>query len=488
LNHIKSLGGQTIVYGLSSFVPKFLTYLLNPVYAYTWGPEQVGRVTILYTYVIFLNIVLTYGMETGFFFFSKRETKSDSVFGTSFISLFFSTLVFVIGALIFLKPIAGAIEFTANPRYIIWFIFILGFDTLSALPFSKLRLQNKAFRFAFIKLIGVVFNVLLNVFLILIIPKFLLSNQGTFLGFHYHLDIEIIFICNFCSSLLVLLILLPEILKEKLKFDPVLLRQLFVYSLPLMIAGLAGTINDTFDRILLQYFLPAGVNSQYVIGIYGANIKLAVLMTLFTQMFRFAAEPFFFNQKKGDDQHAILADVSKYFIIYGLVIFLTVISFTDILKYFVGPKVYWEGLKVVPIYMFAKLFLGIYFNLSFWFKLSGKTYFGIIITAVGAIITIVLNILLIPVMSYLGCALVQLFTYVVMVLLSYFIGKKYYKIPYDFKNIFLYMGIAIAIYIFAFHFSFGSIYVNLLKNTIALVLFLVYLEKREHIFSLFLKK
>jgi O-antigen/teichoic acid export membrane protein len=488
LNQIKKLGGQTVVYGLSSIVPKFLAYLLNPLYAYTWGPEKIGQYTILYTYIIFLNIILTYGMETGFFFFSKKESNSGKVFGTTFLSLCSTTLIFVVGALIFLKPIANAMDFTANPRYYMWFIFILGFDTLSAIPFSKLRLQNRAFRFAFIKLIGVIFNVLLNVFLIFIIPKFLLSSQGTFLGLPYHLDIEIIFICNFCSSLLVLLLLVPEILKEKLKFDPVLMRRIFMYSLPLMIAGLAGTINDTFDRILLQYFLPAGTNTNYVIGIYGANIKLAVLMTLFTQMFRFAAEPFFFNQKKGEDQTTVLADVSKYFIIYGLIIFLGVIAYIDILKYFVGPEVYWEGLKVVPIYLFAKLLLGIYFNLSFWFKLSGKTYYGIIIMGIGTIVTIVFNILLIPVLSYLGCALVQLLTYLVMVLLSYYFGKSQIKIPYDFKNIFLYIGLALLIYVFSFYVSTGNIYGNLLKNTIALSLFLVYLEKREHIFSLFLKK
>lgn len=488
MNHIKSLGGQTVIYGLSSFVPKFLTYLLNPIYSYTWDPEQVGNLTILYTYVIFLNIILTYGLETGFFFFSKKEGNASKVFGTSFMSLLVTTSLFIVIALIFVNPIAQAIDFKENPRYIIWFIFILGFDTLSAIPFSKLRIQNKAFRFAMIKLIGVVFNVILTVFLILIIPKFLLSSDGTFLGFHYNLDIEIIFIVNFCSSLLVLLILSPEIIKEKLQFDPVLLKRLFIYSLPLMIAGLAGTINDTFDRILLQYFLPEHVNAKYVIGIYGANIKLAVLMTLFTQMFRFAAEPFFFNQNKGSDQNAILADVSKYFIIYGLIIFLGVISFTDVLKYFVGPEKYWEGLTVVPIYMFAKLFLGIYFNLSFWYKLSGKTYFGIIITAIGAFITIILNIILIPVMGYIGCALVQLFTYFVMVLLSYFIGTKYLKIPYDFKNIFRYMAIALAIYVFAFYLDTGIAFVNILKNSIALCLFLVYLEKREHIFSLFLKR
>ena len=488
MNHIKNLAGQTVIYGLSSLVPRFLGYLLNPIYTYNFPSEQYGNVTILYTYIALLNIILTYGMETGFFYFAKKEQDTGKVFGTAFFSVLITTALFIFVAFLNIHFLAKVLQFSGNIRYLFWFIVIIGLDTVSAIPFSRLRYQNKAFKFALIKLISVIVSVLLNIILIWVIPKFLLSKNHLFLGFQYKLDIEFIFISNFIGSLLSIVLLFPEIIKEKLSFSFVLLRQLLIYSLPLMVAGLAGSINDIIDRVLLQFFLPKNYNATSEIGIYWANIKLAVLMTIFIQMFRFAAEPFFFNQNKDADRNLILADVTKYFIIYGLIIFLGVTCYMDLLKYYVGPKEYWAGLKIVPIYLLANLCLGIYFNLTFWFKFSGKTYFGILITGLGALFTILFNIIVIPYMSYFGCSIIRLISYVGMVILAFLLGKKHLDVKYDFKNIFLYIGLALFIFGVTYFLRINNMMLNIFKNTVAFFLFVIYLERRENIISIFIRK
>jgi len=482
------LGSQTLVYGLSSIVPKFLSYLLNPLYAYNFASMELGKITILYTYVIFLNIILTYGLETGFFYFSRKEGNSSKIFGTSFYSLLATTSFFVFIALFYLDTIAKLLQFSDNPNYIFWFIFIIGFDTLSAIPFAKLRFQNKAFRFAFLKLLGVTLNVILNFVCIWLIPLLNRKFGLSIFGSNYQPDIEVIFICNFISSFFVLLLLLPSIFKDKPQFDFSLLKRMLIYSLPLMIAGLAGNINDTVDRIFLQYLLPKNVDALAEIGIYGANIKLAVLMVLFVQMFKFAAEPFFFNRKTSEDQNQVLADVTKYFILFGLLIFLGVMSYIDILKYYVGPEELWAGLKIVPIYLLANLMLGVYFNLSFWYKLSGKTYYGLLIMLCGAGLAIVLNIILIPRFSYFGSAIIHLVTNTAMTVLSYYLSRRYNPVNYQFKIIFGYVALAMVVFVVAYFINTPNIYINLVKNTFALILFALYLEKKEHLFSLFIRK
>jgi O-antigen/teichoic acid export membrane protein len=425
-------------------------------------------------------------LETGYFYFARREANSKAVFGTAFLSHFSSTILFVIVSLIYIDEIAVLIKFKENSGYIIWFIFVLGFDTLSAVPFAKLRSENKAFRFALIKTISVVFNVLLNFVLLFIIPKYLLSSNNMFLGFRYEVTIQMIFVINFISSLLTLFLLVPDILRTGIQFNADIWKRLLLYSLPLMVAGLAGTVNEAIDRVLLQHLLPDNIATSEI-GIYGSNIKLAVIMTLFIQMFRFAAEPFFFNLHKSEDKDKVFSDVTRVFILFGLIIFLAVTCYLDILKYFVGREQdgYWAGLSVVPVYLMANLALGIYFNLSFWYKLSNKTYYGILITGVGACVSIGLNFILIPRFSYMGCAWVHLITYIVMNILSYFLGKKYTNIRYDFRSIFTYFFIALIVFTLAYFVKIDILILQLLKNTMLLVGFLIYLEKREHIISIF---
>ena len=485
MNHLKNLAGQTIVYGLSTIVSRFLNYLLTPFYTYIFVPTAFADVTVLYAYVAFFNIILTYGMETGLFFFSKKEDAAK-VFGTAFLSIIATTVIFVIFTLFFLKEVSHFIGYQHNVKYVFWCVVILGFDTLTAIPFAKLRQQSKAFRFAFLKLLNVVVTILFNVLFIWVIPFFFLKNGKVF-GFSYHVNIELVFICNFLGSAVTFLFLVPDLVKEKLKFSLILWKQMINYSYPILFAGLIGIVNETFDRILLQHYLPKSVNFMAQVGIYGACVRVAMLMAIFTQMFRFAAEPFFFGRQNNDDQKTILADSTKYFFLFGLIIFLGVIAYMDVIQYFIGPK-YRDGLKIVAVYMLGSLGLGIYFNLSFWYKLNGKTYFGIIITAIGATITVVLNILFIPEFGYVASAWARLVCYVTIVVISYVLGQRYYPINYPIKIMIKYLTISIILYLLCYFLKFHNIIFDLLKNTLIFVSFLYYLEKKENVITLFIRK
>ncbi|HEY4787393.1 MAG TPA: polysaccharide biosynthesis C-terminal domain-containing protein [Bacteroidales bacterium] len=485
MNHLKNLAGQTVIYGLSTIVSRFLNYLLTPFYTYIFVPSAFADVTVLYAYVTFLNIILTYGMETGLFFFAKQENRS-LVYGTAFISILATTSLFVIFSLYFLKDIASLIGYQHHARYVFWFVLILGFDSLAAIPFANLRQQNKAFRFALLKLLNVLITIFINVILIWVIPHFFVKDHQLF-GFKYHVSVELIFIANCLGSLITFLILIPDLIKEKLKFNMGLWKRMVNYSYPLLFAGLIGTINETLDRILLQNYLPKNVDFMAQIGIYGACVRVAMLMAIFTQMFRFAAEPYIFNRQKSEDQKTILADSTKYFFLFGMVIFLGVISYLGLIQYFIGPK-YREGLKIVSVYMLGSLGLGVYFNLSFWYKLNGKTYFGILITAFGALLTILINIFFIPQYGYVASAWARLICYVTIVLISYFLGQHYYPIKYPIANMMKYLILGLILFWMATHFNSHHLVLNLVKNSIIFGGFIYYLERKEKLLSLFIKK
>jgi O-antigen/teichoic acid export membrane protein len=487
MNHLKNLAGQTVIYGVSTIVTRFLNYLLTPFYTYIFiNPAAFGDVTILYAYVTFLNIILTYGMETGLFYFAKREEDFARVYGTAFYSLLATTAAFMIVSFIFLKDIAGWVGYAEKVRYVFWFILILGVDTLTAIPFAKLRQKNNAFRFAFLKLINVIVTIFFNVLLIWMIPKFFLDH-GKFFGITYKVDVELIFISNFLGSLCTFFLLFPDLFGEKMKFCFTLWKRMFNYSYPILFAGLVGVINETLDRILLENYLPADKNAMAEVGIYGAGVRLAMLMTIFTQMFRFAAEPFFFGRHKNDDQKIILADVTKYFFLFGLIIFLGVMSYIDILKYFIGPT-YREGISIVPVYLLGSLGLGVYFNLSFWYKLNGKTYFGILITGIGAFITIVINVIFIPQFSYHASAWARCICYGVIVLISYLLGQKYYPVKYPVKSMMMYFLLALVGYILISQVQLSNRVLDILKNTLIFVSFIVYFEYKEKLITIFFKK
>lgn len=487
MNHLKKLAGQTVVYGFSTIVTRFLNYLLTPFYTYIFiNPEAFGDVTILYAYVALLNIVLTYGMETGMFYFARKEDDFSKVYGTAFYSLLVSTVFFLVFSLVFLNRISEFIDYGDKSRYVLWFILILGFDTLSAIPFAKLRQKNKAFKFAFIKLLNVLITIFLNILLIWFIPKFLVKD-GTFLGFEYQVTIEFIFISNFLGSISTFILLMPEIAKEKMRFSWTLWKEMFRYSYPLLFVGLIGFMNETFDRIMLQQLLPDNVNVKAQIGVYGAAARLAMLMAIFTQMFRFAAEPFFFNQHKGEDQRVILAEVSKYFFLFGLIIFLGVLAYIDIFQYFLGST-YRSGLDVVPVYLLGSLGLGVYYNLSFWYKLTGKTHFGIWITAIGAFITVAINFLYIPEFGYHASAWARLICYSVIVVISYLLGQKFYPVNYDLWPIVKYFVVALLCFGLIYYLPIDNTLMNLIKNTLVFVSFIAILEYKEKIITTFIKR
>ncbi|HSG68092.1 MAG TPA: oligosaccharide flippase family protein [Bacteroidales bacterium] len=452
---ITQLAGQTAVYGMGTIVPRLLNYLLlTPFYTRIFAEGEYGVVTELYAYVAFLLVLLTYGMETSFFRYAESTEDKDKVFSTSLTILFLTSVLFVFFASLFSSEIATLIRYDAHPEYIIYFAVIVGVDAFTSIPFAHLRQQNRAFRFAWIKIVNVTVNIFFNFFFLLFCPWILKNHPDSALQFIYNDSIGVgyAFISNLIASIVTLILLLPDILKPRFAFDPVILRKMLSYGLPLLLVGLFGMINEVSDKLLFKFLISVPENTAdpngYVLaqlGVYGANYRLAVLMTLFIQMFRYAAEPFFFAHAREEDAKKLYASVMKYFIIFCLLIFLGVTLFLDVVKYFIGPD-FRTGLHIVPIILMANLLLGVFYNLSVWYKLTDMTRYGAIIALSGAVITVVLNIMLVPRFGYTGAAWAHLACYFSMVIISFVLGRKYYKIDYDMRNIMLYFLVAIGIY------------------------------------------
>jgi O-antigen/teichoic acid export membrane protein len=482
LNPIKQLAGQTAVYGLSSIVARVLSYLLVPFYTRVFLPQEYGIVNEMYAYVSLLIVVLTYGFETGFFRFSQSEANKDKVYSTALISLLTSSSMFILFAVLFAGPVANMLRYPDNKEYVVWFSMIIAMDALSAIPFALLRFKNKAKRFALVKIAAIIVNVSLNLFFLLLCPY--MKKHGIMTGFvdlvyKGKVGVGYVFISNLISSAFTLALLLPEFIKMKYQFDSALWKKMMRYSLPLLVVGLAGIVNETMDRIFLKYMLPKEI-SLFQVGIYGACYKISIIMTLFIQAFRFAAEPFFFSQSKNENAKKIYADVMKYFVIVCTFIFLAVMLYIDVVKYFVGEK-YYEGLPVVPILLIANLCLGIYYNLSIWYKLTGQTRFGAFISILGALITIVLNIWLIPIIGYMGSAWTTLICYATMMVLSYIFGQKYYHVSYNLKKILGYIGLSFGLYVLSIYCRLESMVFTYIFNTLLLFVFVfvVFLSERK---------
>ncbi len=428
---LKKLAGQTVVYGLSSIVGRLLNYLLVPLYTRIFLTSEYGVVTELYGYVGFLMVIFTYGMETAFFRYVKDEGLSKDASSTALSSLLLSTIMLVSCMLLFSGSISNLINYSAHPEYIIWFTLILGFDALSVIPFAHIRYKERAIKFALIKLSNIGLNIGLNIFFLILCPMW--AEDSAFIQRIYDPDMGVgyIFISNLIASAATLLLLLPEILGIRFGINRGLLKKMIKYAMPLTIVGFAGIINEMLDRVLLKYLLPYDeTTNMSMLGIYGACYKLSILMTLFIQAFRYAAEPFFFAQSNRQDAREIYAQVLKYFAVIGLGVFLLIALFLDFFKHFIGAS-YHEGLVVVPILLLANLCLGIYYNLSIWYKLTNNTLKGAAIAVGGAILTVVLNLLLIPSIGYLGSAWATLACYSSMVCVSYLWGKRHYPVPYD---------------------------------------------------------
>lgn len=480
-NPIKKLASQTAVYGLSSIIGRFLNYLLTPLYTYSFVPQEFGVVVELYTYTSFLAVILTYGMETAFFRFSESQKDNNSVFSTATISILITTFTFLLLGIFLHQNIANFLGYSQNTNYIIWFILIIAIDALTAIPFAKLRQQNKALKFALIRLVNIGVNIFLNIFFIVWAPKYF----AEYWFYSPTIGVGYIFIANLLASFVTLILLLPEFKFLKNGFSILLWKQMIKYAFPLLIAGLAGMINETMDRVLLKFLLPANSNIMEQIGIYGACYKISIIMTIFIQTYRYAAEPYFFNEHKKSDAKNTYAQTMKYFFIVCMFIFLLTTFYLDIVKLFIG-EAYREGLNVVPILLLANLALGVFFNLSVWYKLSGQTKFGAYLTILGAVITIVANFILVPILGYTGAAWATLICYFVMTVTSYFIGQNYYTIPYDLKKIGLYFALGMLFYSVDYCFVSPTYWGYFIKFSL-LLLYFVSILKTENVLPI-LKK
>jgi len=459
---------------MGTVLPRLLNYVvLTPFFTRIFQLGEYGVVTELYAYVVFLMVILTYGMETGYFRYAEKYKDNDEVFTTALLSLFVTSLLFIAAVWLFSNEIAIVLDYSEHREYIIMIGMIVGIDAFTAIPFAKLRQKNKAVKFAVIKIINVVINIGLNFLFLYFIPRFNLDEKYRIISSIYSPEIGVgyVFISNLIASLLTLLMLLREIFRVRIKFNKKLWKELIYYSMPLLIAGLAGTINEALDRILLKHLLTGELKPIEQLGIYGANYKIAVLMQLFIQMFRFAAEPFYFKRAKENNAQILFGDVMKYFVIICMIIFLLVTLYIDIFKHFIGIN-YYAGLNIVPIILYAIFLLGVFFNLSIWYKLKNLTKYGAMITIAGALITFVINWFFIPEYGYMASAWAHFICYLTMVIVSYFLGQRIYRIQYDLKRISLYAILPVVIYIFANNLTISNYSV---KMTVHTVLFLSYL-------------
>jgi O-antigen/teichoic acid export membrane protein len=448
---IKSLFKDTAIYGVSSIVGRFLNWCLVPMYTYLFDAKEYGIVTNIYAYVALALVILTYGMETGFFRFANHERWKDpmQVYTTGLISLATSSLLFIVAGCLLSPELAGLLNCSAHPSYIWMMVITVGVDAYTALPFAYLRYQKRPMRFATLKLISIGLNIGLNIFFILVCP-WIWKSAPQYISWFYNPDFGIgyIFLANLISSLAVLLMLYPELTRVRYSFNGKLLREMLLYSYPILILGIAGIMNQTLDKILYPMLIADHAEAMTGLGIYGANYKIAIVMVMFTQAFRFAYEPFIFAQNKevkGADKNASYVQAMNWFVVFGLFIFLGVMFFLPVLRYFISPQ-YFVGLKVVPIIMMAEFFAGIFFNLSLWYKLSDQTIWGTWFSLMGLAVTVLLNALFVPSFGYIACAWAAFGCYCFMMIASYLVGQRKYPIAYDLRKLSLYFITALALW------------------------------------------
>lgn len=444
---------DTAVYGMSSIIGRFLNWGLVPLYTYIFNAADYGVVSYLYSIVAVLIVVLNYGMETGFFRYANTDKDPGRVYSTSMVSVASTSILFVLLITLFLHPISTAIKIPHHPEYVWMMAFTVAVDAFTNLPFAYLRFKRKAWVFAGIKLVNIGVNIALNLFFLLACPKLEVSAPQTIGWFYYPLGgdsfgVGWIFLANVISSLVVLLCLIPWMRVAKLTCDFSLLKAMIKYSWPLLVLGVAGNLSQGMGQLIIPYLFPNEPEAaRTMVGLYGANIKIAVVMMMFTQAFRYAYEPFIFSRasREGEDKTRAYCDAMKYFIIFGLAIFLGVMFFLPVIKHFIAPS-YWMGLQVVPIMMLADLCFGVYFNLSLWYKLTDRTIWGMYLSLLGFILMLAGNLILVPAIGipngYVGSAWAALIAYAGIMIVSYILGKKYYPIPYPNKRIAIYTVIA----------------------------------------------
>lgn len=491
---IKGLMKDTAIYGLSSIVGRFLNWCLVPLYTYVFAAGQYGIVSFLYSFTAVALVVLTYGMETGFFRYANRSDRDpETVYTTSLMSVGATSLLFMILLTVLIHPVSGWLALPDHPEYV-WLLGItVAIDAFTSIPFVYLRYKKKALRFASIKLMNVFINIALNIFFILVCPWLMLHAPATVQWFYEPMGgqgfgIGWIFFANLLSTLCVLIALLPQLLHRRYIFNMVLLRGMFNYSWPLLILGIAGILSQNMGQMLMPYLFPGQRHAADVmIGIYSANMKIAIVMVMFTQAFRYAYEPFIFARVKDDttERRKAYSDAMKYFVVFGLVIFLGVQYFLPVLRHFIAPG-YWEGLAVVPVMMAAELCAGIFFNLSLWYKLTDRTRWGMYLSLLCFAVMLTLNIVLVRAIGipggYMGAAWAALGGYFVAMVVSFFLGRKYYPIDYPLRRIAEYIVIAAVFYAVGMAVDIAASEVlTLATRTILLILFTTIILRREKI-------
>ena len=452
---MKILAKETAIYGVSSIVGKFLNWMLVPLYTYVLQQQSdYGIVTNLYAWTALLLVILTYGMETGFFRFANKEGENPQVvYTTSLVALFTTSFLFAVACVVWRVPIATLLGYPSHSEFIAMLGIVVAMDAFASIPFAYLRYKKRPLQFAALKLLFVFLNILLNLFFLVLCPKI---QDCSLIASWYNPDYGVgyVFVANILATGIQTLFLLPVILegwkssKEdnsslSTLFSWILLRKMLRYSLPLLVLGVCGIMNQTLDRILFPFFY-TGADAQTQLGIYGACFKVAMVMMMFTQAFRYAYEPFVFAKHKDKKSVEAYADAMKYYIIFSYMILLGMVFYLDLLKFIIAPS-YWEGLKIVTIVLWTYIFQGVYFNLSFWYKLTDKTQWGAYFSLIGVVITFGLQAVFVPWIGYIASAASSTVCYLVIMLMSYFIGRKHLNIPYDLRRIGIYTGIVIAI-------------------------------------------
>ena len=464
---MKSLAKDTVIYGASSIIGKFLNYLLVPLYTYALArTSDYGIVTNIYAWTALLLVILTYGMETGFFRFVNREDcDPKSVYKTAFVTLLCSSAVFTMLVIVFHQPIANVLGYADHSEFVEMMFATVAVDAFASIPFAYLRYQKRPIRFAALKLLFVILNIGFNLLFLVVLGK----N-----------DVFYIFLSNILATLIQTVCLLPMTLPRGGQFSVPVLKEMLRYSLPLLVLGVAGIMNQTLDRILFPY-LYTGSDAQAQLGIYGACFKVAMVMMMFTQAFRYAYEPFVFAKHKDRQSVEAYADAMKYYIIFSYLILLGVVFYLDIFRYIVSPA-YWEGLKIVPVVLWTYVFQGIYFNLSFWYKLTDETKWGAYFSLIGLAITLVIQIVGVPVIGYWASCGSSLICYFVIMLLSYFIGQKKAPVPYDMKRIGGYTALTIGLltvyYALRLYYT-SNMWVMMGIGTLLIALYLIVMTRQD---------
>jgi len=482
MTNLKSLAKDTAIYGLSSIVARFINYLLVPIQTARFAASggEYGIITNVYAYVSLLIILLTFGMETTFFrFMSKEGEDPKKVYSTTLTMVMMTSLISSLLVLMFLHPIAAAAGYADHPEYVAVMYVTVAIDAFMAIPFAYLRYLHKPVKFAMLKIINILLNIALNILYLIVLPALKLNLFGIY-DEQFTLDVAFVFYINLFCTCATLLMLWKEWGTERFKIDKATCKRMLSYTWPLLAMGLAGQLNQAASQILFPYLFDGSQEAaREQLGVYGACIKIAMIMVMITQAFRFAYEPFVFGKSKDKDNRETYAQAMKFYLIFTLLAFLVVMGYLDILKHIIGES-YWEGLKVVPIVMAAEIMFGVFFNLSFWYKLTDRTIWGAYFSGIGAVVLIIIDILLIPHYSYMACAWAGFAAYATSMLLSYFIGQHYYPIAYPLKDIALYvLGALVAFCAMYWAHSQLPVWASLIVSTLLILGFLGVVIKRD---------